>query len=124
MRALRNVVAGAAVGLAFARWRRGRHGERASGGREAHRAGAHLPATPSLDEQDVPEGILIRRVRERAAVPEGVEVAMTEGAVVLFGRIARHALEPLLERVARVEGVVAVENRLTPVDDGVVQPPA
>ncbi len=62
------------------------------------------------------------RVSADPGVPEGVEVAVIEGAVVLFGRIPRHALEPLLRRVARLEDVSVIENRLTPVD-GAAAPP-
>ena len=36
---------------------------------------------------------------------------------MLFGRIPRYAFATLLSRVARVPGVVDVEDRLTPVDD-------
>ncbi len=122
MRAVRAVAAGAMAGLALARWRRARRGLAARRPEEGSR-GERSPGDV-LHADEVPEAVLVQRVRDRAAVPIGVEVAMTEGAIVLFGRIARHAMEPLLERVARVEGVSAVENRLTPVDAPSAEPPA
>lgn len=67
---------------------------------------------------------LVARVRAQVDIPPGVEVTAVEGAVVLFGRVPRFAFAQLLSRVARVPGVVDVEDRLTPVDDvGAIEHP-
>ncbi len=105
----------------------------------AARGGAHRPASrdPRLTtrpgaepppghggDAGLPDDELVRRVRASVAIPRGVEVAVAEGALVLFGRIARHALEPLLQQVARVDGVSVIEDRLTPVDEPFHERPA
>ncbi|HEX8908317.1 MAG TPA: BON domain-containing protein [Anaeromyxobacteraceae bacterium] len=69
------------------------------------------------DEDDLSDEELAARVQAQVKIPAGVEVTAVEGAVVLFGRVPRFALAALLSRVARVPGVVDVEDRLTPVDD-------
>lgn len=86
-------------------------------------AEAAAPATGSParqggeDEDDLSDEELAARVQAQVKIPAGVEVTAVEGAVVLFGRVPRFALAALLSRVARVPGVVDVEDRLTPVDD-------
>jgi BON domain len=84
-------------------------------------AEAAAPATASStrrgDEDDLSDEELAARVQAQVKIPAGVEVTAVEGAVVLFGRVPRFALAALLSRVARVPGVVDVEDRLTPVDD-------
>jgi BON domain len=81
---------------------------------ERHGDGA---ATPARDaEPDLSDDELLARVRERVAIPADVELNVEDGAVVLFGRVPRYLARTLLERVAAVEGVSVVENRLTPVD--------
>jgi hypothetical protein len=59
---------------------------------------------------------LVERVRREVAIPWDVEVVAQDGAVVLFGRVPRYLADDLTARVARVDGVQAVVDRLTPVD--------
>jgi osmotically-inducible protein OsmY len=65
---------------------------------------------------DPSDAELVDRVRNAVAIPWDVEVVAQDGAVVLFGRVPRYLAEDLTARVARVPGVQAVVDRLTPVD--------
>lgn len=67
-------------------------------------------------EPDLSDDELLARVRDRVTVPPDVELDVEDGAVVLFGRVPRYLERTLLERVAAIEGVSVIENRLTPVD--------
>jgi hypothetical protein len=78
---------------------------------------ARTAPEPGGAGEELSDDELVARVRARVDVPPGVEVTAVEGAVVLFGRVPRFALAPLLSRVAGVPGVVDIEDRLTPVDD-------
>lgn len=80
---------------------------------------AELPAPIAFHrrEDEPSDEELVARVRSQVDIPPSVEVTAVEGAVVLFGRVPRFAFAALLSRVARVQGVVDVEDRLTLVDD-------
>jgi len=90
--------------------------DRRSRRRRDERARARPRDTTHPGGEDPSDDELVARVCSQVRVPPGVEVVAVEGAVVLFGRIARGALEQLLARVADVDGVSVIENRLTPID--------
>jgi hypothetical protein len=84
----------------------------------AERPAAAAPrgAEPDSDADDLSDEDLAARVRAKVAIPADVELVVEQGAVVLFGRVPRYLARVLLERVAAVEGVTVVADRLTPVD--------
>jgi hypothetical protein len=88
--------------------------------RSARASAARAPEPPSpaapAEEPDLSDDQLVARVRQRVAIPADVEVAAEGGAVVLFGRVARYLAQNLLARVAAVEGVRTIVDRLTRVD--------
>ena len=90
--------------------------DRRSRRRRDERARARPREALQRDGDEPSDDELVARVCSQVTVPPGVEVAAVEGAVVLFGRIARDALEQLLARVADVDGVSVIENRLTAID--------
>jgi len=119
------VLAGFGVALlldARLRWRREARvaGARAATGGSIGGAAGQVAPDPVLAPRagdDLSDEELVARVQAMVDIPLGVEVTAVEGAIVLFGRIPRFAFATLLSRVARVPGVVDVEDRLTPVDD-------
>jgi hypothetical protein len=119
------VLAGFGVALLLdARFRKRREarvaGARAAAGGSIGGAAEQVASDPVLAPRtgdDLSDDELVARVAAMVDIPLGVEVTAVEGAVVLFGRIPRYAFATLLSRVARVPGVVDVEDRLTPVDD-------
>jgi len=99
-------------------------------GREAVRRGRDLQqraegavheAKARVQPEDVPDEVLVERVRAQigrpVSHPRAIEVTAHDGEVTLSGPIVPEELDDLLQRVARVRGVRSVNNLLRP-DDG------
>ena len=71
-----------------------------------------------LREREVPDAVLVQRVRARlgraVSHPHAITVAAHDGVVTLSGPILAHEVERLLNTVRSVRGVRAIENRLEP----------
>lgn len=111
----RKTVADKAVSLA--------HQSRDATGKAArdlsHRAqGLAAAAARPFDREPLDDERLARRVRARlgrvVSHPSAIEVAVTDGRVVLSGPILTHEVDRLLSAVRKVRGVADVESRLEP----------
>ena len=83
-------------------------------------------ARASVNHDDVPDHILVERVRAKlgrfVSHPGSIDVTAREGMVTLAGPILRHEVDPMLKAVAGVRGVEYVENNLTVYADGASVP--
>ncbi|MHB8955839.1 MAG: SRPBCC family protein [Pirellulaceae bacterium] len=82
-----------------------------------HRAyGSFAEMRSSLQEGEVPDEILVERVRSRmgryVSHPSSIEVDVSDGNVALRGVILKREEEDLLSAVASVRGVKSVESQL------------
>lgn len=71
-----------------------------------------------LASEDVPDEVLIERVRARlgraVSHPSAVEVKASAGAITLQGLVLTHEIKRTLRTVRAVPGVRSIENRLEP----------
>ena len=69
-----------------------------------------------MHEEQIPDDVLVERVRAQigrpVSHPRAIKVTAVDGVVTLFGPILRSELDELLERVARIRGVRSVRNQL------------
>ena len=80
-------------------------------------SGAAARTLDQLVEQEAPaDEVLVERVRARlgrlVSHPGAIDVVARSGAVTLTGPVFEAEVDPLVEGVAAVPGVTAVENRL------------
>lgn len=80
--------------------------------------GTWASARARFSSKDVPDYILVERVRARlgrhVSHPHAIDVLADCGCVTLRGRILREEVEPLLRAVERVPGVYEIDNLLEP----------
>jgi uncharacterized membrane protein len=82
-----------------------------------HRVHGAFAATRSrLRREDVPDEILIERIRSRLGMivshPHAVEVGAHDGVVTLKGPILSHEAQRAVRKLGRVRGVRGIEDRL------------
>ena len=69
-----------------------------------------------MSEQQVPDDILIERVRAQlgrpVSHPRAIEVRAESGKVVLSGPILADEAEDLIQRISRIPGVRSIESQL------------
>ena len=73
-------------------------------------------AKARMSEQQVPDDILIERVRAQlgrpVSHPRAIEVRAESGKVVLSGPILADEAEDLIQRISRIPGVRSIESQL------------
>jgi hypothetical protein len=73
-------------------------------------------AFSAFKKEDVPDDVLVGRVRSRlsrlVSRPHAIEVYADQGRVTLAGAVLSHELERLLKQVSKMPGVRSVNNRL------------
>jgi len=78
--------------------------------------GVVYEAKARMSEQDVPDDILVERVRAQigrpVSHPRAVEVRAESGRVILSGPILADEADDLIRRISRVPGVRSIESQL------------
>ncbi|HWE22668.1 MAG TPA: BON domain-containing protein [Myxococcales bacterium] len=78
--------------------------------------GVVYEAKARMSEQQVPDDILVERVRAQlgrpVSHPRAIEVRAENGCVVLSGPILAHEAEDLIRRVSKIPGVRSIESQL------------
>ena len=78
--------------------------------------GVVYEAKARMSEQDVPDDILIERVRAQigrpVSHPRAIDVRAERGRVVLSGPILADEADDLIRRISRIPGVRSIESQL------------
>jgi osmotically-inducible protein OsmY len=78
--------------------------------------GVVYEAKARMSEQDVPDDILIERVRAQigrpVSHPRAIDVRAESGRVVLSGPILADEADDLIRRISRIPGVRSIESQL------------
>jgi osmotically-inducible protein OsmY len=78
--------------------------------------GVVYEAKARMSEQDVPDDILVERVRAQigrpVSHPRAIEVRAENGRVILSGPILAEEAEDLIRRVSEIPGVRSIESQL------------
>ena len=73
-------------------------------------------ATPGPAEEEVPDDILVERVRAQlerpVSHPRAIDVRAQDGCVILAGPILADEVEDLIRQVARIAGVRSIQSEL------------
>jgi osmotically-inducible protein OsmY len=78
--------------------------------------GVVYEAKARMSEQDVPDDILVERVRAQigrpVSHPRAIEVRAENGRVILSGPILADEADDLIRRISRIAGVRSIESQL------------